>query len=125
MIAFTEEFSLDPLYLRVTTVGEYAFDELFGLLDRIRDEASRAGRRRILVDSLQLMGALSEAERFQGGKRIAETFGPETKIAWLMQDQNITKLGEMAAVNRGAKLLVVSSESEALEWLLDEEDGTA
>lgn len=124
MIAFTEEFLVEPLYLRVTTIGEYSFDELFGFLDRIKAEASLAGRDRILVDSLQLRGRLSEAERFQGGKRIAETFGSETKLAWMMPDENITKLGEMAAVNRGAKLLVVSSESEALEWLLDDTDDT-
>lgn len=120
MTGFTEDFIVEDQYLRVTTIGEYSFAELFDFISRVKTEVVKSGLDRVLIDSLQLEGAISEAERFQGGKQIAEVFGGRIKLAWLLPAGNITKLGELAAINRGAKFLVTSSESEALTWLLDQ-----
>ena len=72
----------------------------------------------MLIDCRQFEGSMTEAERFQGGQRIAEVFGARIKAALLMPVGQVTKLGEMTAVNRGAKFLVTDSESEATDWLL-------
>ena len=118
MIKFSEEFVVEPEYLRVTTRGEYSFAELFGFIGRIKAEAEAADRDRVLIDSAEIAGILTKADRFQGGQQVAEVFGGEMKVAWIMPAGQITKLGEMAAVTRGADFLVASSEAEALDWLL-------
>ena len=61
---------------------------------------------------------MTEAERFQGGQRIAEVFGDRLQAALVMPVGQVTKLGELTAVNRGAKFLVTESEVEAINWLL-------
>lgn len=120
MFKFTEEFTIEPDYLRVTTKGAFAAEELLHFINRVRAEADGVERRRILIDSRELGGSLTEADRFQGGLHIAEVFGGRKKLAWVMPAAQITKLGEMAAVNRGAEFFVSPSESEALAWLLED-----
>jgi hypothetical protein len=108
-----------PEFLRITATGEYSFDFLFDFIASVKAEADNVGRNRVLIDCRQVTGGMAEFERFHGGKRIAEVFGGRLRAALLMQPQNITKLGELAAVNRGAKFLVSGSETEAIDWLLE------
>ncbi len=120
MVQFSEEYKVEPDYLRVTMHGVFAAAELVRFIHRVRAESDGVGRRRILIDAHELGGTLTEAERFQGGLQIAEVFGGRKKLAWVMPAAQITKLGEMAAVNRGAEFLVTASEEEALAWLLED-----
>ena len=98
-------------------MGDYAFEELFEFLAVVKAEAEKAEVFRVLIDSRELSGKMSEAERFAGGKKIAELFGSKIKAALLMPEEGITKLGELVAVNRGARFLVTHSEDEALNFL--------
>ncbi len=107
----------EPQFIRFTTTGNYAFNELFGFLESIKAEAERTATYTVLIDSRRLAGPMTEAERFAGGQKIAELFGSKIKAALIMPEWNITKLGELAAVNRGAKFLVTHSEEEALGFL--------
>ena len=117
MINFEEVITIDPDFLRVTTIGKYVFDDLFDFLGRVRSEADEARRNRVLIDCRQIDGKMTEAERFQGGQKIAEIFGNRVKLAILMPPGNVSKLGELTAVNRGARVLVTDYETEALDWL--------
>ena len=121
MINFTEQVEIEPDFLRVTTVGKYEYSELFGFIQRIKKKAEAAGKDRVLIDSSQIKGSIAEAERFQAGQRIAQIFGGRTRLAWVMPASEITKLGELAAVNRGAKFLVAESVEAAIEWLMSED----
>ncbi|MEQ1646794.1 MAG: hypothetical protein ABL959_25290 [Pyrinomonadaceae bacterium] len=105
-------------YLSVTTDAEYTLENVFLFINQIKIEADNARRDRVLIDCRDFTGYMSEAERFLGGKHFAETFGSRLKAALLMPAEHITKLGEMTAVNRGAKLLVTHSEEEAMAFLL-------
>lgn len=109
---------VEPDFLRLTASGKYLFEEMFDFIDLVRSEADKAGHNRVLMDCRQFEGQMTEAERFQGGKRIAEVFGYRIKAALIMPVGQVTKLGELTAVNRGAKFFVTDSESEATEWLL-------
>ncbi|MBK6751699.1 MAG: hypothetical protein KA956_06875 [Pyrinomonadaceae bacterium] len=120
MYKFSEEFVVETGFLRVTTRGEFALDELFGFIGRVKAEAEAADRDRIMIDSSEIEGILTEADRFQGGQKVAEVFAGEMKVVWIMPADQITKLGEMAAVNRGADFLVTASQDEALKWLLED-----
>jgi hypothetical protein len=110
--------SVEPDYLRLTVTGQYSLESLFGFIDLVKLEADKAARRHVLIDSRDVEGNMTDAERFFAGRRIAESFGPRLKTAVLMPANKITKLGEAVAVSRGARLLVTHSEGEALNWLL-------
>jgi hypothetical protein len=105
-------------YLRVNATGQYSFEFLFDFIAHVKAEADKAEKQRVLIDCRNLSGGMAEFERFHGGMRIAEVFGRGLKAALIMQPQNVTKLGELVAVNRGARFLVSDSEPEAIDWLL-------
>ena len=117
MISFEEVVAVEPEFIRVTTTGRYEFRELFPFLDRVKALAESERRTQILIDSRALDGQMTEAERFSGGQKIAEVFGSRYRIALMMPENTITKLGELTAVNRGAIFLVTPSEVEAVKWL--------
>lgn len=110
--------TIEAEYLSVKTTLEYTLENMFLLIDKVKVEAAKAKRDRVLIDCRDFTGHMSEAERFLGGKHIAETYGSRLKVALLMPGEQITKLGEMTAVNRGAKFLVTNDEKEAIAFLL-------
>ena len=57
--------------------------------------------------------------RFEGGQMFASLFGGDKKIALVLPAGQVTKMGELAANNRGARLLVTESMDEAVGWLGD------
>ena len=83
----------------------------------VRSEVDRARKSKVLLDCACMAGTMTEAERFRGGQRIAEVFGSSVQAAVVMPVGQVTKLGEVAAVNRGAVLLVTDSIGEAEHWL--------
>ena len=107
-----------PDYVRVAAFGEYSLEQLFEFINSIKIEALKAKRDRVLIDPIGVAGKMTEADRFMAGRHIADVFGPSLKAACVMQAEDITKLGELTAVNRGARFFVTSSEMEALKWLL-------
>ena len=109
-----------PDYLMVTATGEYSFERLWDFISTVKAEADKVSMDRVLIDCRSVRGEMCELERFDAGKRIAEVFGFGLKAVLMMESHKITKLGELAAVNRGARLLVTSSETEAIQWLLDD-----
>ncbi len=106
---------VEPDLLRITATGKYVFSDLFGFIEFVAAEAFRAQRDKLLIDCSGLAGEMTEVERFEGGQKIAEVFGPRLKAALIMS--TVTKLGEIAAVNRGARFFVTTSEKDALSWL--------
>ncbi|MFT3744895.1 MAG: hypothetical protein QM785_11465 [Pyrinomonadaceae bacterium] len=116
-MSYQIETSVDDDLVRVIATGEYAFADLPVFISRVREITAEYSKYKLLIDCSMLAIEMTEAERFAGGKQIAELFGPEIRVALLMPTGQVTKLGELAAVNRGAMLLVTSSEEEALEFL--------
>src|SRR5258708_29285159 len=112
--------AVEPDYVRLTATGKYSLECIFGFIDQVKSEADKADRKLILIDSRDVEGNMTDAERFFAGRRLAESFGPRLKTAVLMPAHKITKLGEAVAVSRGARLLVTDSEEEALAWLFTE-----
>jgi len=107
-----------PEYIRFDVSGDYSLEELFEFIDRAKAAADRAGRDRLLIDARRIEGRMSEADRFLGGRQIADVFGSRLKAVCIMPTEQITKLGELTAVNRGARFFVTGTEDEALRWLL-------
>lgn len=118
-MSFNVASVVEPDFIRLTASGEYLFEEMFDFIDLVKFEADKALRDKVLMDCRQFKGEITEAQRFQGGQRIAEVFGPRLKAALIMPVGQVTKLGELTAVNRGAKFFVTESEAEATDWLLN------
>lgn len=106
-----------PDHVRIRLSGTYTFESLNSLIGEIYSVAAAAGRDRAIIDSRPVEGKMTETDKFFIGSTIAEIFGPKLKAAAIMRPGMITRIGEMAAVNRGARFFVTESESEALSWL--------
>lgn len=109
--------SVEPDHLQLTVRGEFSTHDMFSLIDVVRTTADKMSRSKVLIDCSQMEGSMSEADRFQGGQRVAEVFGSRIKAAVIMPVGQVTKLGELTAVNRGAIFLVTDSRDEAVTWL--------
>lgn len=110
--------AVEPDHIRFTIDGVYSFDKMFDFIEHVRSEADKAKRDHVLIDCSKLQGSMTEADRFQGGQRVAQVFGSRIRVALIMPEGQVTKLGELAAVNRGARFLVTESRIEAEQWLL-------
>jgi len=111
---------VEPELVRLTATGSYSLEGVSDLLDHVKAEADKAARELVLIDTREVEGNMTEADRFFAGRRLAEAFGSRLKTAVLLPAYKITKLGEAVAVSRGARVLVTDSETEALNWLLTE-----
>ena len=114
------EFSTEvlPDHIQIKLIGEYTFGDLMKNVEKMKDAADAADRKLMFIDARSIEGRMTESEKFFVGSHIAEVFGIRLKVVVLAPDGHVTKLGEMAAVNRGARFLATESEAEALEWLL-------
>ncbi|MBK7393636.1 MAG: STAS/SEC14 domain-containing protein [Chloracidobacterium sp.] len=118
-MGFNLQITVLPDHLRILNTGEFSLPALFEFIGQVKSEAEKAGRNAVLVDSRGITGNISEVDRFMGGQHSAEVFGTRLKVAILMPVGSVTKMAELAAVNRGARMLVTDSEAEALDWLLN------
>lgn len=118
LMSFNVVSAVEPDHIRFTVLEAYSFDRMFDFIEFVRTEADRAKRSQVLIDCSKLEGSMTEADRFQGGQRIAQVFGNRIKVALVMPEGEVTKLGELTAVNRGARFLVTDSFTEAEQWLL-------
>jgi hypothetical protein len=117
-MALSINTELTDTHLNVEFFGDYTFEELVRLIVEIKFTADRAKCDHALIDASSVRGRMTESEKFFAGSKIAEVFGSELKAAVVMPQGYVTKMGEMAAVNRGARLLVTESAAEASSWLL-------
>ncbi|MEK7856563.1 MAG: hypothetical protein AAB288_10775 [Acidobacteriota bacterium] len=118
-MSFNAVTSVEPDHLLLTVSDVYSSAKMFDFIDFVRVEADKARRTKVLIDCSNLEGSMTEADRFQGGQRVAQVFGSRIQVALIMPVGQVTKLGELAAVNRGARFLVTESPKEAEEWLLN------
>ncbi len=114
---FDVETVVEPERMRVTMRGSFSVAGMFEFIDRVRAEADNAERTKVLIDCTEMEGGMTEVDRFEGGQYIAQVFGSRIHAAVVMPEGQVTKLGEMAAVNRGAVFFVTESMPEAEAWL--------
>lgn len=116
-MSFEVVTTVEPDRLVVTVHGVYSFEKLFGFIEKVRSEADKADRRKALIDCTRMEGKMTEVDRFEGGQHVAKVFGSALHAVLVMPKGEVTKLGEIAAVNRGAIFFVTDSMDEAELWL--------
>jgi hypothetical protein len=104
-------------HLRIVARGELLLPAVYELIDRIKAETGARDCPRVLLDMRAVPGMPSETERYKWGVRIADVIGWRVRLAIVAAPEAINKLAENTAVNRGANLIALSDEQEALRWL--------
>ena len=111
------ESRIEGRHVRFEVGGQWRLPDVFALIDRVRDEADAAGFDRAFVDMSRISGPIPEMERFFAGERVAAILKNRIRVAVVAREEYINKFGENVAVNRGARLAVLSSEDHAMAWL--------
>jgi hypothetical protein len=111
---------IDRGHVRFDVTGAWNLAEIFALIARVRQEADAAGLDAVLVDLSAVPGPIPQMERFFAGERVAAVLRHRIRLAVVARAEYIDKFGENTAVNRGARMAVMSSEEHARAWL----DGT-
>jgi hypothetical protein len=106
--------------------GAWSAAQAVQLVESIGRRCDETLHRCALVDISGLESRLQEFERFVLGQRIAARLpGGAYRMAVLARPDQITRLTENVAVNRGADVMVTSDREEALSWLLPAAPGRA
>jgi len=111
-------FQVHAEYLKIVLCGEFPSTTYRELLESMRDQASRSGHTRLLIDAMGVTAPLKELSRFFVGEAVADIFKHNYRVAALYRPELINKFVENVAVNRGTQFLVVGDETVALQWLL-------
>ena|SRR5215204_3278612 len=114
---FSVVSSVESDHVRVTVQGMLCPERMFEFIDYVKAASDKARLNKVLIDCSAMGGSLTETDRFHGGIRIAEVWGSAIQAALVMPPGQVTKLGEIAAANRGATFLATESMDEAREWL--------
>lgn len=116
----TIEFIEHPDYLEVVFRGERSLPGLLDCMNAAYERSQIDEYRRILLDIAEAKGTLKTFDRFRLGEEAAKLFNSTYRIVTLEKVEEITKLAENTAVNRGVSLLVIADRQVGLDWLLGE-----
>jgi hypothetical protein len=116
-MTFSIESRVEGRRVHFDVSGPWNLADIFALIARVREEADAAGLDVALVDLLDVPGPIPQMERFFAGKRVAEVLKHRIRLAVVARAEYINKFGENTAVNRGARMAVLSSQEHALAWL--------
>ena len=87
------------------------------MVQDIADRCQQENFRKVIVDLTQMEGNPSILDRYTIGAEVARICGPRIQCAAIVNRSLINQMVENVAVNRGAKLKVVSTQDEAVAWL--------
>lgn len=114
-------FEPEPGYLRVIVRGEYPSKKRHEVLSTIHAKMTELSYNRVFADCRGLDAPKTEMDRFNLGVAIAEMVANRYRIAVVSKPEQINRFMENAAVNRGARLVVMSDENDAIAWLVEQE----
>ena len=106
-------------YLLVKVNVAWTTEVAIQLIDETRDEALNRGHHLILFDLRQWASPSSEMTRFYSGEHLAKVFKYQYKVAAFANKKDITRFGEIVAVNRGASFRIFADEQSAIQWLIE------
>ena len=114
-------FEDGPGYLLARTIGAFALPAMLATFEKIAAEARARGVRRVLIDSASMSGEIPELDRYDLGKRAAETFAHVERLAVLRSTGiRYTGFAFDVAQNRGLDARAFVDRAEAERWLLSD-----
>jgi hypothetical protein len=106
-------------YLEVIFTGERSYQALIDLLEEVYENCKRNGTTKIVLDIHKAKGRWKDIDRFLLGEKGAQVFGASYVTLVIDEKEQINKLAENAAYNRGLKILVTDDRKAGLGWLLE------
>lgn len=104
-------------YLFVEAAEPYSLALLLTMIQEIADRCQKENLHKAVVDLTQMEGNPSNLDRYTIGVEVARICGARIQCAAIARQSTTNYVVENVAVNRGAKLKVVSTLEEAMEWL--------
>jgi len=104
-------------YLFVEVSEPYSLKLAISTIHEIADHCRAENLYKVLIDMSKVEGHLSIFDRYLAGIEIVRLWGSRIKAVVLAKPSMINRVTENTAVNRGAKLQVVSDMASALQWL--------
>ena len=104
-------------YLFVEVSEPYSLKLAISTIHEIADQCRAENLYKVLIDMSKVEGHLSIFDRYLVGIEIVRLWGSRIKAVVLAKPSMINRVTENTAVNRGAKLQVVSNMESALQWL--------
>jgi len=110
-----------PGFIRIAVTGPYSRAKVDSLLHRVRAEASRQERARVLVVAGEIALDLTTSDRYALGVEFSRTLPRGVRLAIVVDPAAIDGFAETVARNRGADVGVFGTEAAARAWLIGEE----
>ena len=104
-------------YLFVEVSDPYSLKLAISTIHEVADRCRSENLYKVLIDMSKVEGHLSIFDRYLVGIEIVRVWGSRIKAVVLARPNMINRVTENTAVNRGAKLHVVSDMESALKWL--------
>jgi hypothetical protein len=108
-------------FLLATATAQVSSSEAREWCKNICDPAADRGFNRIVLDCLGVEGELSDLERYEIGKSMAENCLNHSMfptVAVVGKPPTITGFGALVALNRGLTVFTFSERQAALDWLM-------
>ena len=106
-----------PEFTSLKVTGDATLGDFVQLIDRMADDSSQRGDKRVLVDLLDVGGELKFTEHVQMGERAGQRLQHLEKVASVVPAAKLTRTSEKVAQTHGLQLRVFSSMTEAIRWL--------
>jgi|SRR4026207_184307 hypothetical protein len=104
-------------YLFVEPSEPYSLHLILTMVQEIADHCQKEDLHKVLVDLTQMEGNPNILDRYTIGVEVARICGATIQGAAIAKQSITNYMVENVAVNRGAKLKVVSTFEEAMKWL--------
>jgi hypothetical protein len=117
-LAIQITFEVFDEYIKIFLTGDNLYDGINDIVTTIARLSEENNRTKILVDAVNVSSP-TQMERFHMGEITANIDKHKNRTALFTKPEYINKFFENVAVNRGVRVIVVGSEKEALEWLLN------
>jgi len=104
-------------YLFVEVAESYSLALLLTIIQEVADHCQKENLHKAIVDLTQMEGNPNILDRYTIGVEVARICGATIQCAAIAKQSVTNYMVENVAVNRGAKLKVVSTLEEAMKWL--------
>lgn len=107
-------------HLYISLHGAYNYEDFKLIPDLILNACDEHNIFKVLINGLSVQKTdIPQMERYYLGEILGEKLGAKFKVAVIWPEKHINKFTETVAQNRMTPILVCSSITEGLDWLLE------
>jgi len=104
-------------YLLIDVLGEYQLNNLVDLISQIEELSIKHGCRRIVVDLTHMTGTVYHTDKHELAVCCAQIWHVNIKLAIVYREEEIDRVFESAALQRGVQVMIFPQVAEAISWV--------